>query len=153
MVPGETIRHNLLFNACRETGGNGPFNSWDRQRFRTERAFFFQTSPAHADGVPPRDPAVDLKLHNDASRRDPFRCHSPTRSSPRRSPSACAETLLKIDPISGGCAQRGAVVHPGVLGDLLEPHPIFLAAFRRHADGDRRGAGIESEGGVRKGPR
>ena len=26
-----TLRKNLLFNTCRESGDHGPFNSWDRQ--------------------------------------------------------------------------------------------------------------------------
>jgi hypothetical protein len=32
------VNHNLIFNACRETGDHGPINSWDRQPFITEIA-------------------------------------------------------------------------------------------------------------------
>ena len=51
--------------------------------------FFFKISE-HADGVSPR----------------PFRCSPPIRSSPRRSPSACAEKFLKIGPRSGHDPER-----------------------------------------------
>merc|ERR1712154_504187 len=31
-----TMKKNLLFNTCRESGDHGPFNSWDRQVFVTK---------------------------------------------------------------------------------------------------------------------
>jgi len=33
---GNVVEHNLMFNACRDSGDHGPFNSWDRQPFLTE---------------------------------------------------------------------------------------------------------------------
>ena len=32
---GDEIQHNLVFSTCRESGDHGPFNSWDRQPFKT----------------------------------------------------------------------------------------------------------------------
>jgi len=32
---GSLVTENLIFNTCRESGDHGPFNSWDRQPFRT----------------------------------------------------------------------------------------------------------------------
>uniref|UniRef100_A0A7S2S791 Right handed beta helix domain-containing protein n=1 Tax=Mucochytrium quahogii TaxID=96639 RepID=A0A7S2S791_9STRA len=35
-----TVRNNLLFNLCRQSGDHGPINSWDRQIFFTDLAGF-----------------------------------------------------------------------------------------------------------------
>jgi len=35
MGGGDVVKHNLLFNTCRESGDHGPINSWDRQPFLT----------------------------------------------------------------------------------------------------------------------
>ena len=35
---GNNVTHNLVFNMCRESQDNGPFNSWDRQPFLTDVA-------------------------------------------------------------------------------------------------------------------
>ena len=45
---------------------------------------------------------VDLRVLKDAR---PFQCYPLTRSSPRRSPSACADNLLKIDPMQSAPAR------------------------------------------------
>ena len=46
-------------------------------------------------------PRADLKVSKVASHRDLPDAAPPTRSGPRRPPSACAERLLKINPKSG----------------------------------------------------
>ena len=101
--------------------------------------------------------AEDPSRFEGIQRRDaprPFRRHPPIRSSPRRSPSAYAEKLLKIDPRSGRKLTRvketlaymiGALSERDVFGlvgfhtDVWPERGSFFKNLSAHADGERRG--------------
>ena len=62
---------------------------------------------------------VDLKVPKDASHPRLFQRCPPIRSSPRRSPSACPEKLLKVDPRSGPIFEALASEFPNVRSPAL----------------------------------
>ena len=71
---------------------------WQRGS-RRRRAFFFSTF-RHIPTANAGDPRGSEGTYRRISSR-PFQCYPPTRSGPRRSPSASADKLPKIDPCSG----------------------------------------------------
>ena len=92
------------------------------------RGVFFYPLGGVPDGETPRGPRAGLKgtLKTRLTRELPRR-RPPVRSDPRRSPSACAEKMLKIDPRPQAPSD---VRRPGVRRGVREKNKVQSGAGR-----------------------
>ena len=131
------------------------------RRGTTARRAFFFSNPRSMPTANARGTRVDLKVCKDASRARPFGRCPPIRSGPRRSPSACAETVAKNRSAfsSRSCAQRGCSERdrgprhsapsctppspPSGRSVMSCSSSVFFLYFSNvsdHTDGERRGS-------------
>lgn len=61
---GNVVRHNLIFNTCRESGDHGPINSWDRMPFLTELVADAASGTQPSFGVLPNDISGNVIMAN-----------------------------------------------------------------------------------------
>ena len=110
---------------------------------RRSSAFFFDNLGACRRRTP--GARVNLKVPKNASHRDLFDATLRFDLAPRRSPSACPEKLLKIDPHA---EQALELEHAGDTPLLHDRHDriveevhlkIYVLTFLERADGERRG--------------